>query len=128
MRGRPHSREFKLSIVRQLASGEKCPAQVCREHNLAASMVARWRQEYDLRGEAAFAPVEPTATEALEAKVAELERFCGQLALKEHRVKKSFAATSVQERHAVIEALQRQEKPVLSVRRLCKMLGVNRRW
>jgi transposase len=45
MRGRSHSRECKLLIVRQLASGEKRPAQVCREHNLAASMVARWRQE-----------------------------------------------------------------------------------
>lgn len=52
MRGRPHSREFKLSLIRQLASGEKRPAQVRREHSLAASMVARWRQEYDLRGDA----------------------------------------------------------------------------
>jgi transposase len=71
MRGRSHSREFKLEIVRRLASGEKRPAQVCREHNLAASMVARWRQEYDAREEAAFAPPEPTPTQALEAKVAE---------------------------------------------------------
>ena len=71
MRGRSHSREFKLEIVRQLASGEKRPAQVCREHHLAASMVARWRHEYDTRGEAAFAPAEPTPTQALEAKVAE---------------------------------------------------------
>ncbi len=90
MRGRPHSREFKLSIVRQLASGEKRPAQVCREHSLAASMVARWRQEYDLRGDAAFAPAEPTATEGLEAKVAELERFCGQLALENAVLKKAL--------------------------------------
>lgn len=71
MRGRPHSRECKLLIVRQLASGEKRPAHICREHNLAASMVARWRQEYDARGEAAFAALEPTSPQALEAKVAE---------------------------------------------------------
>jgi len=90
MRGRPHSREFKLSIVRQLTSGEKRPAQVCREHNLAASMVARWRQEYDLRGEAAFAPAQPTHSEALEAKVAEPERFCGQLALENTVLKKAL--------------------------------------
>lgn len=90
MRGRPHSREFKLTIVRQLASGEKRPAQVCREHNLAASMVSRWRQEYDLRGDAAFAPGESTASEALEAKVAELERFCGQLALENAVLKKAL--------------------------------------
>ena len=90
MRGRPHSRELKLLIVRQLASGEKRPAQVCREHNLAASMVARWRQEYDARGEAAFAPLEPTPTESLEAKVAELERFCGQLAMENTVLKKAL--------------------------------------
>ena len=90
MRGRPHSREFKLNIVRQLASGENRPAQVCREHNLAASMVARWRQEYDLRGEAAFAPAQPTQSEALEAKVAELERFCRQLALENAVLKKAL--------------------------------------
>jgi transposase len=90
MRGRSRSREFKLLIVRQLASGEKRPAQVCREHNLAASMVARWRQEYDARGEAAFVPPEPTPTQALEAKVAELERFCGQLAMENTVLKKAL--------------------------------------
>jgi transposase len=90
MRGRSHSREFKLTIVRQLTSGEKRPAQVCREHHLAASLVARWRQEYELRGEAAFAPPEPSPTQALEAKVAELERFCGQLAMENAVLKKAF--------------------------------------
>ncbi len=29
MRGKSHSREFKLMIVHQLASGKKRPAQVC---------------------------------------------------------------------------------------------------
>jgi len=90
MRGRTHSRELKLTIVRQLASGEKRPAQVCREHNLAPSLVARWRQEYEIRGEAAFAPVEPTATQALETKVADLERFCGQLAWENTVLKKAL--------------------------------------
>ena len=28
----------------------------------------------------------------------------------------------------MIEAIQRQEKPVISVRHLCKMLNINRRW
>ena len=90
MRGRHHRREFKLTIVRQLASGEKRPAQICREHNLAASMVSHWRQEYEARGEAAFAPAEPTPTQALEAKVAELERFCGQLAMENTVLKKAL--------------------------------------
>ena len=90
MRGRAHNRELKLTIVRQLASGEKRPAQVCREHNLAPSLVARWRQEYELHGEAAFTPPEPSPTQALEVKVADLERFCGQLAMENTVLKKAL--------------------------------------
>lgn len=56
MPGRTFSREFKLSIVRQLANGEKRLAQVCREHRLADSVLARWRREFTERGEAAFTP------------------------------------------------------------------------
>ena len=80
-RGRVHSREFKLSVVRQVAGGEKRPAQVCREHGLAEGLLLRWRREYETRGEAAFAPHQPSETETLERRVAELERLCGQLAL-----------------------------------------------
>lgn len=90
MAGRVHSREMKLTIVRQLASGEKRPAQVCREHNLAPSVVSRWRNEYDQRGEEAFAPQSSTEAPSLEAKVAELERFCGQLALENALLKKAL--------------------------------------
>ena len=80
-RGRVFSREFKLSVVRQVASGEKRPAQVCREHGLGEGLLLRWRREYEARGEAAFAPHPPSEAEALRRRVAELERLCGQLAL-----------------------------------------------
>jgi transposase len=91
MRGRVHPRDFKLSVVRQLASGEKRPAQICREHNLAPSVVARWQREYEARGDLAFSPKQLNETEALEAKVAELERFCGQLSLENAVLKKALA-------------------------------------
>jgi len=58
MPGRTHSREFKLTIVRQVADGEKRPAQICREHNLDERVLLRWRKEYATRGEAAFTPRE----------------------------------------------------------------------
>ena len=79
--GRVHSREFKLSVVRQVASGEKRPARVGREHRLSKGLLLRWRREYEARGEATFAPAQPSKTEALTRRVAELERLCGQLAL-----------------------------------------------
>ncbi len=79
--GRIHSREFKLDVVRQVAHGAKRPAQVCREHGLAESLLLRWRKAYDARGEAAFGSPEETGTRGLEQRIVELERLCGQLAL-----------------------------------------------
>jgi transposase len=88
--GRTHSREFKLDVVRQVASGAKRPAQVCREHGLAESLLLRWRKEYDVRGEAAFSPPEETGGRGLEQRVAELERLCGQLALENAALKRGW--------------------------------------
>ncbi len=80
-RGRVFSREFKLSVVRQVVSGERRPAQVCREHGIGEGLLLRWRREYEARGEAAFTAHQPSEAEALRRRVAELERLCGQLAL-----------------------------------------------
>ena len=91
MSGRVHSRELKLMIVRQLANGEKRPAQICREHNLASSVVSRWRNEYDQRGDEAFGPSAPSEPPSAEARIAELERFCGQLALENALLKKALS-------------------------------------
>ena len=89
MPGRVYNREFKLTVVRQIVSGEKRPAQTCREYNLAESVLQRWRKEYEARGEAAFGPQADDAT-SLEQQVAELERFCGQLALENRLLKKAL--------------------------------------
>lgn len=88
---RRHSREFKLQVVRQLISGEKSRAQICREHQVAERVVGRWKEEYLERGEAAFTP-KPVSHEAqLEARIAELERFCGQLAAENDALKKTLS-------------------------------------
>lgn len=81
MRGRTVSREFRLEVVRQLTSGAKRPAQLCREYQLADSVLARWRREYAEHGEDAFAPRELSATDVLEQRIIDLERLCGQLTL-----------------------------------------------
>jgi putative transposase len=91
MAGRIHSRELKLMVCRQIQSGEKRPAQVCREHSLADGLLHRWRQEFAERGEEAFTPRQPATpaeTEVLERRIAELERHCGQLSLENALLKK----------------------------------------
>lgn len=93
MNGRVHSREFKLMVARALVSGEKRPAQLCREHNLASSVVSRWHNEYGQRGEQAFQPASGAESGSTEARIAELERFCGQLALENALLKKHWASS-----------------------------------
>src|SRR5438132_13226825 len=90
MNGTVHTTEFHLAIARQLASGDKRPAQICREHHLGSSVVSRSRNEYAQRGEEAF--LSPSSSEAAlaEARIAELERFCGQLALENTLLKKAL--------------------------------------
>jgi transposase len=71
-------REFKLQIVRQLTSGEKRLGQLCREHNLAESLVARWREQYERDGETAWLE-QPTHVERdPERRIAELEAALGR--------------------------------------------------
>lgn len=95
MPGRTFSRDFKLEVVRQVVDGHKRPAQACREYQLADSVLARWRKEYEERGEAAFTPKEGKEPSGLEARVAELERFCGQLALENAALKKALQSYQV---------------------------------
>jgi len=77
-------------LPRQVATAERRPAQICREHSLSESVLLRWRKEYEARGEAAFTEKQPCCDEALEARIAELERFCGQLCLENRILKKSL--------------------------------------
>ncbi|GCE09106.1 transposase [Dictyobacter aurantiacus] len=100
MHKRQHSPEFKLEVVRQVVSGEEQSGQVCREQDPAESVLSRWRKEYQEHREAAFQFQTPVAT-AEAARIAELEQFCGQLAL-ESAVLKNIAGFEIQERPAMI--------------------------
>lgn len=84
MAARVHSRAFKLQVVREELTGAKRPSQICREYGISASVLCKWRKAYAARGEAAFPPraagTEASEEPPLEQRVADLERFCGQLA------------------------------------------------
>ena len=102
MQKRVHSREFKLEVVRQAASGEKRLAQLCREYGLAESVLSRWRKEYQEKGEAAFQVPSSGEITTQEQKIAELERFCGQLALENQGSSQKFRVRS----HGSLTVLQ----------------------
>lgn len=90
MQRRMHSREFKLEVVRQITTGQKRPAQVCREYGLAESVLLRWRKDYQQRGESAFLSEPSEQASSQEQRIAELERFCGQLAMENQVLKKAL--------------------------------------
>ncbi len=50
---RRHTREFKISIIRELESGKNL-AQLSRENNIHPTMISRWRLEYRKNPESAF--------------------------------------------------------------------------
>lgn len=89
--------EFKRKVVGELECKEKTVVQLCREHSLAEGQIHKWRK---LFGESAGAktPTEGKGGEtsgaeiqALQRRVAELERLCGQITLENAYLKNSLA-------------------------------------
>jgi transposase len=99
---RQHTAAFKFEIVRQLQTGERRLAQLCREHELDPTMVRAWCARVEKHGTQAF-PGSPAGNgdtgasvctaltlAAAEARIADLERLVGQLALENDFLKKAL--------------------------------------
>ena len=48
--------EFKLQCVLDLISGRSRPVEICREHNISDSLLARWRQQFTEQAPKIFEP------------------------------------------------------------------------
>ena len=81
---RSFSLEFKRQVVEELMSGESGPAQLCRRHNITASLLYHWKKQYS-RGKFNN---EPTEEGALRDKVEKLERLVGKLTLENEVLKR----------------------------------------
>ena len=80
---RSFSRECKPHVVRQLVSGEKRLAQLCREYRLCQTLLRRWRDQYEAHGENAWREQDPTRSVEVEpqARIAALEAALGRATL-----------------------------------------------
>ena len=78
--------EFKTQVVLAILSGNQSQAEVCREHHLKDSVVARWRQEFLERAPTLFEPSSQHRQD--QARIAELERLLGRLTLQLEMAKK----------------------------------------
>jgi transposase len=83
---RSFSLEFKRQVIEELLSGESRPAQLCRRHNIAASLLYHWKRQYS-RGKFNN---EPTEEEALRDRVEKLERLVGKLTLENEVLKRGL--------------------------------------
>ena len=84
---RSFDREFKLQVVRQLLGGEKRLAQLCREHQLSATLVRRWKEQYEAEGEAAWPEFGSLGVAAdAEQRIRELEAALGRAHLENERL------------------------------------------
>jgi transposase len=83
--------EFKAEVVLELLSGAKSSTELCREHQIASSVLAEWKAIFLARAASLFDSSEScTSQDAM--RVVELERLVGRLTLESDIVKK---ATSI---------------------------------
>lgn len=78
--------EFKARVVLEILSGAKTTAEICREHDLSAQVVNRWKAELIENAPKLFQAETRTSSE--QARIAELERLVGRLTMQLEIAKK----------------------------------------
>jgi len=88
---RTFSADFKLETVLEGIRGEKTVADICRERGIRDTMYYKWRDAFKARAPEIFVRAAQQADQVseLEARVAELERLAGKLALENEILKKA---------------------------------------
>lgn len=92
---RTFTREFKLQLMRQLLTGEKRLAQICREHTLSETLVRRWKEQYEAQGEQAWLSPDSGLVDAdPQARIAALEAALGRAHLENEFLRKALETVS----------------------------------
>jgi len=86
MKRRRFTKQIKLEILRELES--RTLAQVCREHDLSANVVSRWRKEYNSNPHKAFIGNGNLWKES--AEIEKYKRLVGQLYAENEFLKKTL--------------------------------------
>jgi transposase-like protein len=85
---RQFTAEFKAHVVLELLSGAKSSAELCREHQIASSVLADWKAHFLARAESLFKSSAQHAHQDI-TRIAELERVVGRLTLENDILKKA---------------------------------------
>ncbi len=89
-----YSKEFRVRVCREISSGVTV-AEASRRHHVHPRLLYRWAKEYRqnpaMLGRGAKMPqTGEVGTQAMEARVAELERLVGRLTLENEFLKKTL--------------------------------------
>jgi len=88
---RQYSAEFKLATVMEGIRGDKPIAQICRERNISDSLYYKWRDLFKEHAPEIFARQDQKdqVVSEQEARIADLERMVGKLAMENEILKKA---------------------------------------
>jgi transposase-like protein len=86
---RKFSAEFKAKVALASLRGEKTMAELCRQHQLRDSVIARWKQQLVQQSPRIFAAT--TVDDAQRQRIDDLERLIGQLTVELNAAKKLSA-------------------------------------
>jgi transposase-like protein len=96
---RTFSPDFKLHVVLELLGKEKTSSQLCQEHKITDTLLYRWKQEFLERAPSVFSSSQQE-TAAAQARIAELERMVGRLAMEVEAAKKVSTVLSSRSPHS----------------------------
>lgn len=81
--------EFKAQVVLEVLSGAKSTAEACREYDLQAQVLNRWKTEFVQQAPTIFEKGSAQSQE--QVRLAELERMVGRLTMELEVAKKVSA-------------------------------------
>ncbi len=89
---RSFSRDFKLDVCQRVRLGQATKSSICRQHDLASTLLDQWLVKYDEKGELAFSDAGPVD---LERRVRELEASLGRAHLENEFLKEALGKLGI---------------------------------
>lgn len=92
MSRRTFTREFKLDLCQKVRLGQCSKSAACREHSLSPSLLDRWLEKYDSKGQGAFKEDGPVD---MERRVKELEASLGRAHLENEFLREALGKLGI---------------------------------
>jgi transposase-like protein len=89
---RTFTREFKLSLCEKVKLGQQSKCGACREHSLSPSLLDRWLEKYESKGQSAFSDPGPLD---VDRRIKELEASLGRAHLENEFLREALGKLGI---------------------------------